>query len=151
MLQDNTLFVCSTNAYMPLVNRMDVRSSREISINKCVMHACIQFSKLQSSTLRTVENDISGAAICPVDPNDNGTAVWVGKQSYQPFIITDLKHLHCRCLQSMGTLGVLPQSMQGLWPILPKQIGSYTVLHWWIPLGKYYTPSWEPCTLIRNG
>lgn len=39
----------------------------------------ITFLTLQSSTLESKETGISGAAICPVDPDDNATAVWAGK------------------------------------------------------------------------
>ncbi|VDP51772.1 unnamed protein product, partial [Soboliphyme baturini] len=50
---DGTLYICGTNAFSPSV------------------------TILQGDSFALLDRDISGAGICPVDPNDNGTAVWV--------------------------------------------------------------------------
>ncbi|KFD58702.1 hypothetical protein M513_00395 [Trichuris suis] len=50
---DGNLFVCSTNALSPIVSTLD------------------------GTSMEILKTGMSGAAICPSDPDDNGTAVWV--------------------------------------------------------------------------
>uniref|UniRef100_A0A5S6Q6H5 Semaphorin-2A n=1 Tax=Trichuris muris TaxID=70415 RepID=A0A5S6Q6H5_TRIMR len=49
---DGNLFICSTNALSPIVSTLDGKS------------------------MQILKTGTSGAAICPSDPDDNGTAVW---------------------------------------------------------------------------
>ena len=67
---DGTLYTCGTNAMDPSVNILDVHYLFRSNFFK---------ESFQGSTMDIIEGAINGAAICPVDPDDRSTAVWVGE------------------------------------------------------------------------